>query len=274
MSSCAASTRCTWPRRPNWVPTCARSSPTTPGCRQRQLGCTVAGARGQCCRDRVPQAHQVPAAEPVAARLGSALAELSTLAGWCCYDIGLCRRARWHYRPAMDLAARVGDDHQFADVLQYVGILERVAGHPNDAVNFYQLAGVRLGAKSDLGLVAWGHGLSALPLAYMGHEQATEHLHKARECWQPSNAFERADMHYQTALVQVELGNLDGAERLVAPDQRRGPTTAAGRYLCGKSSGRRSICRPGSREDSPWPRPRSTPLRYCAHNERETDSCR
>ena len=159
---------------------------------------------------------QVPAAGPVAARLGSQLAELSTLAGWCCYDSGLHRRARWHYRKAMNLAVTVRDDYQFADVLQYVGILERAAGHPNDAVTFYQLAGIRLGAKGDPGLVAWGHGLSALALATMGHEQATEQLRRARGSWQPSNAFERADMDYQTALVKMELGDLDGAERFVA----------------------------------------------------------
>jgi tetratricopeptide (TPR) repeat protein len=159
---------------------------------------------------------QVPAAEQVAARLGSALAELNTLAGWCCYDSGLQRRARWHYRQAIDHATAAQDDYQLADVLQYVGILERAAGRPNDAVKFYQLAGLRLGTKGDPGLIAWGHGLSALALANMGHEQATDQLRKARGNWQPSSALERADMDYQTALVQVELGDLDSAERFVA----------------------------------------------------------
>lgn len=159
---------------------------------------------------------RVPAAEPVATRLDSQLAELNTLAGWCCYDSGLYRQARWHYRQAIDHATAARDDYQLADVLQYVGILERAAGHPNEAVKFYQLAGLRLGATGDPGLVAWGHGLSALALANMGHSQATEHLSRARDGWQPSNAFERADMDYQTALVQVELGDLDAAERFVA----------------------------------------------------------
>jgi len=159
---------------------------------------------------------QVPAAEPIVARLGSALAELNTLAGWCCYDSGLSRHARWHYRQAIDHATAAHDDYQLADVLQYIGILERAAGHPNDAVKFYQLARLRLGAAGDPGLIAWGHGLSALALANMGHPQATEKLNKARDGWQPSNVFERADMDYQTALVQVELGDLDTAERFAA----------------------------------------------------------
>ena len=158
---------------------------------------------------------QVPAAEPVAARLGSVLADLHTLAGWCCYDSGLDRRARWHYRQAIDHATAAPDDYRLADVLQYVGILERAAGHPNEAVKFYQLAGFHLGAKGDPGLVAWGHGLSALALANLEHPQAAEHLTRAREGWQPSNAFERADMDYQTALVHAELGDLEAAERFV-----------------------------------------------------------
>ena len=158
---------------------------------------------------------QVPAAEPVAARLGSVLADLHTLAGWCCYDSGLSRRARWHYRQAIDHATAADDDYRLVDVLQYVGILERAAGHPNEAVKFYQLAGFHLGAKGDPGLVAWGHGLSALALANLEHPQAAEHLTRAREGWQPSNAFERADMDYQTALVHAELGDLEAAERFV-----------------------------------------------------------
>jgi len=159
---------------------------------------------------------QVSAAEPVAARLGSQLAELHTLAGWCCYDCGLHRHARWHYRQAIDHATAARDHYQLADVLHYVGILERAAGHPNAAVKFYQLAELRLGTKGDPGLVAWGRGLSALALANMGHSQAAEYLTRARDGWQPSNAYERADMDYQTALVQVELGDLDAAERFVA----------------------------------------------------------
>ncbi|MGH4009230.1 MAG: helix-turn-helix domain-containing protein [Pseudonocardiaceae bacterium] len=159
---------------------------------------------------------QVSAADAVTTQFGAALAELNILAGWCCYDSGLRRRARWHYRQAIDHAITAKNIYQLVDALQYVGILERAAGHPNDAVKFYQIAELRLGAKGDPGLLAWGHGLSALALANMGHPQATEQLAKARDGWHPSNAFERADMDYQTALVHAELGDLDAAERFVA----------------------------------------------------------
>ena len=158
---------------------------------------------------------QVPAADAVTTRLGAALAELNILAGWCCYDSGLRRRARWHYRQAIDYATTAKNTYQLADALQYVGILERAAGHPNDAVKFYQIAELRLGAKGNPGLLAWGHGLSALAMANMGHPQAIEQLAKARDGWHPSNAFERADMDYQTALVHTELGDLAAAERFV-----------------------------------------------------------
>ncbi|MGH3976585.1 MAG: helix-turn-helix domain-containing protein [Pseudonocardiaceae bacterium] len=158
---------------------------------------------------------QVPAADAVTLRLSAQLAELNILAGWCCYDSGLRRRARWHYRKAIDHATTARDTYQLADALQYIGILERADGHPNDAMKFYQLAEIRLGAKGDPGLLAWGHGLSALALANMGHPQATEQLATAWDGWHPSNAFERADMDYQTALVYMELNDLDAAERFV-----------------------------------------------------------
>ncbi len=159
---------------------------------------------------------QVPAADAVTLRLSARLAELNILAGWCCYDSGLRRRARWHYRQAIDHATTAQDTYQLADALQYIGILERAEGHPNCAMKFYQIAEMRLGVNGDPGLLAWGRGLSALALANMGHPQATEQLAKARDGWHPSNAFERADMDYQTALVYTEWGDLDTAERFVA----------------------------------------------------------
>jgi transcriptional regulator with XRE-family HTH domain/tetratricopeptide (TPR) repeat protein len=158
---------------------------------------------------------QVPAADAVTLRLSARLAELNILAGWCCYDSGLRRRARWHYRQAIDHATTAQDTYQLVDALQYIGILERAEGHPNDALKFYQLAEMRLGVNGDPGLLAWGHGLSALALANMGHPQATEQLAKVRDGWRPSSPFERADMDYQTALVYMELGDLDVAERFV-----------------------------------------------------------
>jgi len=155
---------------------------------------------------------QVPASESVAVRLGSQLADLHNLAGWCCFDSGLERHARWHYRAAFDLASQVGDDYQLSDALLFAGVIDAARGRPDDALKLYQLARMKLGPQGDPEQVAWLHAVSAHALAQMGHDQADDQLARARDGWQPPNIYHRADMDYQTALVQHELGRLDIAE--------------------------------------------------------------
>jgi len=50
----------------------------------------------------------------------------------------------------------------------------------------------------------------------MGYEQAADHLARARDGWQATEAVERADQNYQSALVYVRLRRLDLAEALTA----------------------------------------------------------
>jgi len=157
----------------------------------------------------------VPATEQVAHSLGFALAELDELAGWCCYDAGLDRHARWHYRTAVDLARRVGDDYRVASALRCAGLVDSRRDRPDDAMKLYQIAGVKLG-NQDPDLGAWLDAVSAGALADMGHEQAADHLARARDGWQATDAVERADQNYQAALVYVRLGRLDVAEALTA----------------------------------------------------------
>ena len=161
------------------------------------------------------QLTQVPATEAVAKSLGSELAELHELAGWCCFDSGLDRHATWHYREAADLARRVGDDHRVASALRFAGVVEQWNGQLNDAVKFYQMASFKLGAQ-DPDLSAWLDALSASALADMEHEKAPDHLSKARDGWQATEASERADQNYQSARVYAKLGRLDVAEQLTA----------------------------------------------------------
>jgi len=157
----------------------------------------------------------VSAAEQVTRSLGSALAELDELAGWCCHDAGLDRHARWHYRTAADLARRVGDDYRVASALRFAGLVDARRDRPNDAIKLYQLAGVKLGNR-DADLAGWLNAVSAGALADMGHEQAGDHLARARDGWQATDAVERADQNYQSALVYTKLGRLDVAEQLTA----------------------------------------------------------
>jgi len=157
----------------------------------------------------------VPAAEQVTRSLGSALAELDELAGWCCHDAGLDRHARWHYRTAADLARRVGDDYRVASALRFAGLVDARRDNPNDAIKLYQLAGVKLGNR-DADLRGWLNAVSAGALADMGHEQAADHLSRAQEAWQSTEDGWRADQNYQSALVYTKLGRLDVAEQLTA----------------------------------------------------------
>ncbi len=157
----------------------------------------------------------VPAAKPVIRDFGSALAELEELAGWCCYDAGLDRHARWHYRTAVDLARRVSDTYRAASAMRCAGIVDANQGYPNEALKQYQIAGVILGNR-DPDMNAWLDAVSARVLADMGYDYATDYMSKARDGWQATDPAERADQDYQTAVVYVRLGKLDRAETLDA----------------------------------------------------------
>jgi len=67
---------------------------------------------------------RVPATDAVTARLCRQLADLNELAGWCCFDSGHDRPARWHYREAVDFAQRIGDNYRMASAIRFMGIVD------------------------------------------------------------------------------------------------------------------------------------------------------
>ncbi|MGH4012673.1 MAG: helix-turn-helix domain-containing protein [Pseudonocardiaceae bacterium] len=156
----------------------------------------------------------VPASDAVIPKLFSQLAELNELAGWCCFDGGSDRHARWHYREAIDLAHQVGDNYRIASALRFAGIIDSLRDRPDDALKQFDLAQLLLSAKGsgDSDLMAWLHAVSAYSLAETGHPNASDRLKMAQEGWQLSHAFERADQSYQTALVHAVLGHAETAE--------------------------------------------------------------
>ncbi len=80
----------------------------------------------------------VPAPDSVSAKLGSALARLLTLAGWCCADSGVGDHL-WHYlQQAMELAASAGDTYRLVEALRHAGALQREQGQSNDALKVLQ----------------------------------------------------------------------------------------------------------------------------------------
>jgi transcriptional regulator with XRE-family HTH domain len=159
-----------------------------------------------------------PASDVVAAALGSRLAELAELAGWCWHDSGDDQTARWHYREAAGLAREAGDDARLAIVLMFAGIIDAVRGRPDDALKVQQI-GLEILQRARAGpeAITRMRGTMAYDFAVMGrHDQAAEHLARARDGWSPTSPYVRADVDYQSALVQVECGRLDVAEALAA----------------------------------------------------------
>lgn len=163
--------------------------------------------------------RQVPAAtEDVATALNSRLAELTELAGWCWHDMGDDRAARWHYRRATQLARGAGDQAMVARVLQLAGILDAARGHHDDALKVEQIGlEILQHAKAAPEWIAEMHGSISYAFAAMGrHDQAAEHLSRARDRWAPTSPYVRADMDYQSALIQFTCGHLDKAEAFAA----------------------------------------------------------
>ncbi|MEO7193738.1 MAG: helix-turn-helix transcriptional regulator [Pseudonocardiaceae bacterium] len=176
----------------------------------------------------------VPASDRVRAELGSALAELHTMAGWCCVDSDLPDHARAHFATAMEVAATSGDDYELVSAFRHAGIQMIDAGAYEDGLKFYQLGLFTLGTTRDddprgQEALAWLHGESAIAWAAMGdRDAAVRAISTARE-WQPTTAFDDADMEYATSLVYRRLGQWDQAEAFAASSVRKWAAEGASR---------------------------------------------
>ncbi len=172
----------------------------------------------------------VPASEVVKARLGAALAELYTEAGWSCYDSGV--DGTGCYTRALRLADEAGDAFGIANAAWHAGATLVRSGHPDDALKCFQLGGFQLGGfqfgKSRPAilraddprlptLTAWLKRDSAVAYALLdAPDQARCCLAEAREGWTSCDAFERGEMDLVTAGILIDLSRFDTAEQLVA----------------------------------------------------------
>jgi transcriptional regulator with XRE-family HTH domain len=167
----------------------------------------------------------VPSSDPIKAELKSALADLHTLAGWCCVDSGLHEQARACFATAMDLAAGDGDGVQMALALWHAGIHMRDAGAYNDGLKACQLGLIKLGETPDspetAEAAAWLNAEAARVQAAMGHSEAAERSLKIAREWQPATTYDTADMEHGAASVYLLLGRLDIAERFAASAVRK-----------------------------------------------------
>jgi transcriptional regulator with XRE-family HTH domain/tetratricopeptide (TPR) repeat protein len=161
----------------------------------------------------------VPASEATRAALGSALAELHTLAGWCCVDSGLHDQARAHFAKAMDLAGAAGDNNEMASAFQHAGIQMIDSGAFDDGLKAYQLGLTACDPNSDT--ATWLTAESALPLAAMGHTDAAKAAIKTAREHPLVDPFDSADMDFLTACIYRRLGQLDTAESFAASSVRK-----------------------------------------------------
>ncbi|MGH3875341.1 MAG: helix-turn-helix domain-containing protein [Pseudonocardiaceae bacterium] len=186
----------------------------------------------------------VSATDMVKARLGAALAELHTEAGWSCYDsdvdgTGCLTRA-------LRFADEAADGVGIANAAWHAGATMVRSGHPNDALKCFQLgklvlAGFQPGkakpavVRSDdpriPTLTARLNRNSATAYALLNvPDQAKRHLTEAHQGYAPQDAFARGGMALATAGVALDLGRLDTAEVFAASAVRTyGDTHARGR---------------------------------------------
>jgi hypothetical protein len=170
----------------------------------------IARAYGGCADMVTPVAQRSLALAKIpGADIKPALAELQTMAGWCCVDSCHYDNARAHFALAMDL----GDQVQRASAFRHVGIQMVDSGAYNDGLKAYQLGIIDLSSVDDPEGLAWLHGESAIPYAAMGHQrEALTAIKKGREHPQ-GDPFDAADMDYLTSRVYWRLGKVDLAEQ-------------------------------------------------------------
>ncbi len=150
--------------------------------------------------------------------LGSAIAELHTVAGYCCYDSGQLTWAQHHFSRAVNIGREAGDGRLVADALRQGGLAVQHAGHPNDAAKLYQLGQAMLataGGDPDR-MPTLAPKLSAdaaMAYAELGHsDSALSELARARDTAPNADPFERAGVDMVTARVHARLGMTDRAE--------------------------------------------------------------
>jgi len=173
--------------------------------------------------------------EQVKADLGSALAELHSVAAWCCFDSGADDAARAHFTRSVEFAHDAGDAYSHAYTLWLASSLPGERGYPDDALTLLQMGQIVLapvaGEPRVAFLAGWLRAEAAYELSRLGRaDRARSEMAAARDGWEPPDADEAADMDATLAELELNLGRLDVAESAAAaamrgwegnPDRRR-----------------------------------------------------
>jgi transcriptional regulator with XRE-family HTH domain len=173
----------------------------------------------------------VPAPEAIKKDLVITIAELHTVAGWAAFDARQDKTASYHFARAMQLGADADDGFAFSKAAYLAGVATAERGHYNDGLKLLQLARISLesvpATPRTRELTSWLAVDSADVLARMDHlAAARSELAATGESWRAPNADDQADMAWVMALVELTLGRLDMAERLVAASSRHWEGTA------------------------------------------------
>jgi len=177
---------------------------------------------------------QVPTTDAVQTRLGAALAELHTEAGWVCYTSGV--DGTGYFTRALQLADDAGDGFGICNAAWHAGASLVRSGHPNDALKAFQLGQLMLaGSQPGKAKPATFHTDDPRVLAISARldmssaaayalldcpDQARRALATAQERWQQDTVYERADKDLNAARIHVDLGHLDTAEPFAATAAR------------------------------------------------------
>jgi hypothetical protein len=151
----------------------------------------------------------VAADDDVLKQIQSALAELHTLTGWCCYDMHLTNAAIWHYGRAIKFAGDAGDVIEMVDAASHAALGFHELGQANDALKLYQLAQAKLDSSPDdpptnrrgnaVNPASQLHARIAHVWADLDQpEHARRVLERARQLPQSTNPIEQADLDYKT----------------------------------------------------------------------------
>lgn len=172
----------------------------------------------------------VAAPEAVKVRLGCALAELHTEAGWACHDSGVDPTG--HFTRALGLADEAGDAYGIANAAWHAGTTQLRIAHPSDALKVLQLGQLALEGfapgKSTPATLRTDDPRVPTLTARLNRDAATAYallndtkqakscLARAHDGWAPRDEFEQAGMDLTTAWIQIDLHQLDTAQQLAA----------------------------------------------------------
>jgi transcriptional regulator with XRE-family HTH domain len=180
---------------------------------------------------RAERLLSVPGPDAIARDLAIAIAALHTVAGWAAFDAREDKTASYHFARAMKLGADTDDGYTFSKAAYLAGVATAERGHYNDGLKLLQLGKISLDSEPatprTAELSSWLAVDSADVLARMDHHDAARSaLALASDTWRAPDADDQADMTWVTALVELTLGRLEAAERLVASSVRHWEGTA------------------------------------------------